>query len=159
MSITARVDDYLNTQDILFNTVQHTHSSSSVGSAIAARIPPMNIAKAVVLEDHEGRHLMAVLPADRKINIHKLEDSLDLTLHLVTEPKLYDMFKDCEQGAVPAVGQAYNMNAIYDEELGRLKDIYLEAGDHETLIHLNREQFDKLMINTMHTNFSNEELH
>ena len=57
------------------------------------------------------------------------------------------------------MGQAYNMNAIYDEELGRLKDIYLEAGDHETLIHLNREQFDKLMINTMHSNFSSEELH
>jgi len=159
MSITNRVDNYLNQQDILFNSVTHSHSNSSLGSAIASQIPPMNIAKAVVLEDHEGRHLMAVLPADRKINLHKLENSLDLSLHLVEEQQLYTMFSDCDQGAIPAIGQAYNMNAVYDEQLNQLRDIYLEAGDHETLIHLDRDQFTKLMMDTKHSDFSEQNLH
>lgn len=159
MSISTRVGDYLTAQNISFDTINHAYSNSSVGAAIAAQIPPHRIAKAVVLEDHEGRHLMAVLPADHKISLHKLQDQLDVTLHLVHEKQLDDMFADCKQGAIPAVGQAYNMNAIYDDVLDQLRDIYLEAGDHETLIHLKKEQFSKLMSKTRHSRFSSEVIH
>ena len=57
---------------------------------------------------------------------------------------------------MPAIGQAYNINTIYDEALDQLDDVYLEAGDHETLIHLNKAQFGKLMTDTKHSRFSSE---
>lgn len=158
MSISTRVGDYLTAEKIHFDTINHAHSNSSVGSAIATQIPSSRIAKAVVLEDHEGRHLMAVLPANRRIRLHRLQDQLASSLHLVQEETLSQMFTDCQQGAVPAFAKAYNMNAIYDDVLEQLGDIYFEAGDHETLIHLTQEQFGKLMSNTQHAQFSVERM-
>ena len=159
MSISTRVDQYLNHKNIRFDTVGHPRSSSSISSAIAAKIPASNIAKAVILEDHEGRHLMAVLPADRKISLHKLQNHLDVSLHLVHEKELAVMFKDCQQGAIPALASAYNINSIYDETLSELSDIYLEAGDHQTLIHLKKDQFSQLIANSKHMKFSAQVIH
>jgi len=100
--------------------------------------------------------MMAILPANHKVKLNKLNDTLDMDLHLSNEEQLYQMFDDCEHGAVPAFGQAFNMNSIYDEALDQLDDVYFEAGDHETLIHLNKVQFGKLMSNTKHGRFSTE---
>jgi Ala-tRNA(Pro) deacylase len=159
MSISSRVSEYLSQQNINFDTLCHTDSSSSLGTAIASQIPAARIAKAVVLEDHEGRHLMAILPADQKISLHKLQTQLDCSLHLVDQEQLDKMFCDCKPGAIPAISQAYNMNAVYDEALDQLRDVYLEAGDHQTLIHLNQQQFSKLMAQTKHYRFSSQQLH
>jgi len=156
MSIPARVASYLDDQHIEYDLVEHPYTSTTVGSAITARVSPNTVAKAVVLEDHDNRHLMAILPANHKIKLHKLNHNLDMNLHLANENQVYQMFDDCEEGAVPALGQAYNMNSIYDEALDQLDDVYFEAGDHETLVHLTKAQFGKLMSNTKHSRFSTE---
>ena len=160
MSISTRVSSYLDSRDIRYEVVKHGHSNSSISTALAAHVPPGTIAKAVVLEDDEGRQLMALLPAHYKISLHKLRDQLNvLDLKIVNEDQVYKMFNDCDPGAVPAFGQAYNMNTVYDETLNQLVDIYLEGGDHETLIHLTHKQFEKLMGDTKHSRFSGEVFH
>ncbi|MEP8024304.1 hypothetical protein ABJZ09_28040, partial [Vibrio parahaemolyticus] len=60
MTIATRLDEYLTEHNIHFQTVNHSHSHSSLQSGVAAGVPLMNIAKGVILEDHEGRHMMAV---------------------------------------------------------------------------------------------------
>lgn len=156
MGISTRVASYLEVEGIKYDTVRHSHSSTSIGSAITAHILPKTIAKAVVLEDHESHHLMAILPADHQVSLHKLNDNLGSNMRLANEEQVYKMFADCVPGAVPAIGQAYNINSIYDEALDQLDDVYFEAGDHETLIHLNKAQFGKLMAHTKHSRFSSE---
>ena len=160
MSISTCVSSYLESQNISYKVVSHAHSNSSISTANAAHIPAERIAKAVVLEDDEGRRLMAVLPANYKISLHMLRDQLKvLDLHVVNESQVYKMFNDCEPGAIPAIGQAFNLHTVYDESLDNLVDIYLEAGDHETLIHLTHNQFEKLMGNIKHSRFSGEVVH
>ncbi len=159
MSISNRVVDYLEQQHIYFDTVNHPASTSSLGTAIASSILPSRIAKAIILQDHESRHLMAILPANRKISMTKLQNLTDTSLQLVKENELMEMFSDCQTGAIPALADAYHMNAIYDEALTQFDDVYLEAGDHKTLIHLSAEQFAMLMAKTKHARFSNEIVH
>lgn len=159
MTISTRVGAYLDARGINYRTISHDHANSSLQTSITAQIPPDQIAKAVILEDHQGHHLMAVLPADRKLNLHKLESELDVSIHLVSEKQVYQLFNDCDPGAVPALGQAYNMNLIYDEALQQLNQVYLEAGDHETLILLTAEQFGQLMADSQHSRFSERVLH
>jgi Ala-tRNA(Pro) deacylase len=160
MSISTRVSNYLETQNIYFDTIVHDYANSTVGTAIEAHLSPKKIAKAVLLEDDEGRHLMAILPANHKISLHKLRDQMQvLDLHFADEQQVYQVFNDCVPGAVPAVAQAYNMNSIYDDALNDQRDIYLEAGDHETLIHLTHKEFSKLMRDSRHSRFSGEIFH
>lgn len=159
MSVVARVGEYLDAQHIQYDVIHHGLSNSSIDSARAARISPMKLAKAVILEDHEGRYMMAVLPSMNKIRLHKLADTFQRDFHLISERRVYKMFDDCEPGAVPPIGRAYNMEAVYDELLEEQKDVFLEAGDHQSLIHLKQSEFKKLVADCQHGRFSGEVFH
>jgi Ala-tRNA(Pro) deacylase len=58
MSIADRLDRYLSEYNIPFRTVRHSHSS--LQSGVAAGISLVSLAKGIVLEDHDGHHMMAV---------------------------------------------------------------------------------------------------
>ena len=64
------------------------------------------------------------------------------------------MFADCEPGAIPPVGQAFGMETIIDDSLNECQDIYMEAGDHEDLIHLKGTAFRRLMQESPHAMIS-----
>ena len=46
---------------------------------------------------------------------------------------------------------------IWDDELAYTSDVYIEAGDHEHLIWLERRDFRKLMSDLPHTIISKDE--
>ncbi len=145
MTTVTRLDRYLDEQNIRYQTVSHTHSNSSWQSAQKANILPMSLAKGVILEDHDGKHLMAILPANAKVSLSVLNDELQAKYHLVKEQEVYKLFEDCEHGAVPPVGSIYHMPMVCDQFLTELDHVYIEAGDHETLIKLDKKGFRQLM--------------
>ncbi|WP_421861997.1 aminoacyl-tRNA deacylase [Motiliproteus sp.] len=159
MSIATRVRAYLNTHNIGYETIIHNHSHCSMETARAAGIKPEQTAKAVMLEDHQGHHLMAVLPASHKISLDRLGQQFQAEWHLIEEERLTPMFEDCEPGAVPSLGAAYNLNTIYDDALGSQSEIYMESGDHTTLIRLRAEDFAELVRRGQHGHFSNKAYH
>jgi Ala-tRNA(Pro) deacylase len=159
MTISTRLNTYLKAENIDYELVQHSHSQNSISSASSANVPAIQLAKAVILEDHEGRRLMAVIPAINKVSLNILSDSLNRSLHLVKEQAVYPMFKDCEHGAIPPVAAAYNMDVVYDDQLLEGKDIYFEAGDHSNLVHVKSEDFSRLVANAKHLRFSHEVFH
>ena len=159
MSISARLNEYLHDNKIKFDLVPHPHSSSSLSSAIAAKIPLSQLAKAVILEDHQGRRVMAVLPANHKVGLRGLGEKLNRDLRLIEEKEVYEMFSDCHKGAIPSLGDVYNLETVYDDLLVEAKEIYLEAGDHNTLVHLSREDFVKLIKDAKHLRFSHQSIH
>jgi Ala-tRNA(Pro) deacylase len=117
------------------------------------------IAKAVILEDHEGKHLMAIVPADYKVSLSMLSYELNRSFKLAKEADVYQMFKDCDIGAVPPVPSVYHLDAVYDEELTKEQELFLESGDHETLIKVSREDFMRLMASYKHSKFSRKVFH
>ncbi len=159
MNTSTRFTRYLTEKDIPYQEVEHDYSNSSVGTAITANISLDKIAKAVLLKNHEDRRLMAILPADRKISISALNDSLHGRYQLVKETELYQVFSDCCIGAIPPAASAYNINMVCDQELDKLSKVYLEAGDHETLLCLNQGGFHQLMIAGKHFYFSHQVFH
>ena len=154
MTIAARFERYLTEHNIQFQTVQHMHSRSSLHSGIVAGIPLMSLAKAVVLEDHSGHHVMAVLPSNNKIDLVSVNDELSANFHLVKERQVYELFKDCDNGAIPPIGSPYNMTTLCDASLFNHDAVYLESGDHETLLKLDSEAFKQLMSNSKCFRFS-----
>ena len=44
-------------------------------------------------------------------------------------------FGDCVPGAVPAIGTCHLLDLIVDESIDKQPEIYIEGGDHATLIH------------------------
>ncbi|QSX29248.1 MULTISPECIES: YbaK/EbsC family protein [Shewanella] len=159
MSMSERLTHFLSDRHIKYDLVRHSHSQSSLSSAAAAQVPVKQLAKAVILEDHQGRNLMAVLPAMNKVSLSVLGDSLNRGLHLAKEKAVYNIFADCDHGAVPPVGEPYHMDAVYDDLLLEGRDVYFEAGDHEHLVHVSGKEFAKLAADAKHLRFSHEVFH
>ena len=105
--------------------------------------------------------MMAVIPAMNKVALTQVEEVIGRPAVLAKETEIERLFKDCEPGAVPAIGQAYGLNVVWDDSLMEDADLYLEAGDHRHLIHLTRDQFNKLMRKNPHGTIScaPEDLH
>lgn len=159
MSISTRLDHYLTEQSIPFKIIAHEHTSSSIATGIKANVPLHKIAKAVILKDHEDRTLMAILPAQNKISISAINQELLGSYLLAKEQMVYSMFSDCEHGAIPPIGAAFNMHMICDELLDELEHVYLESGDHQHLLRIHHNCFEKLSGKSKHFHFSYQAIH
>ena len=153
MSISVTVQIYLIQQRIPYELVPHPHTESSMDASSAAHVPAAKIAKPVILEDDKG-YLMAVVPAHHHVQIGKVNEFLNRNMGLATEQEIRTLFTDCEEGAIPPIGQAYGLETIFDECLGECSDLYLEAGDHEEFIHLKCEDYLRMMSQAPHASIS-----
>jgi Ala-tRNA(Pro) deacylase len=127
-----------------YEIVHHPHSECSMDTAQAAHVPGDRLAKTVILQDDEG-FAAAVLPSTYHLQLYKLWEETGRKLVLATEDEVRELFKDCEVGAVPPVAMAYGMPTFIDESLMRQPDVYFEAGDHEDLVHMQMDDFMRLM--------------
>jgi Ala-tRNA(Pro) deacylase len=153
MTIAKRLQWYLEQHGLDYELVPHAHSSTSLESARAARIPAGKLAKCVLLEDERG-YLLAVLPASCQLDLTEVEERVKRTLDLASEAEVGDLFHDCEMGAVPPAGPVYGVPTLVEESLLRMPDLYLEAGDHEELVHLSGPAFRQLVAQSLHGRFS-----
>lgn len=144
MPIAASVWDYLSHQGVRYDTVIHANTHDSAHSAQAAHVPGDQVAKCVLLEDENG-YLMAVLPASHKLDLQAVRDELSRPVELATEREIVELFRDCEPGAIPPLAPAYGIEAVVDHSLADTPDVYFEAGDHVSLIHVSGRDFLKLM--------------
>jgi len=153
MPIAHTLEDYMVRQGIHYDIVMHPHTKSSMETAEAAHIPGDALAKAVILEDGDG-FLMAVVPATHHIRLGKLRKQLSRELRLATEHDVAQIFGDCVTGAIPPLGMIYGLPTVVDDALADRADLYLEAGNHEELIHLDGGEFESLFATAQHGRFS-----
>jgi len=149
MAIALTLRKYLAENGVAYDVLPHHHTTSSMESAQSAHIAGENLAKSVILEDDDG-YMMAVVPATEHVKIRKVNHAVNRRMGLATESELGFLFSDCELGAIPPMGKAYSMDSIIDEKLENCSDIYLEAGDHEGLVHIDGRSFRRLTKNAQH---------
>jgi Ala-tRNA(Pro) deacylase len=160
MSMPSRLSNYLLRRGIRYEVMSHTHSHSSAETARIAHVPPHQLAKSVVLEDDDGGCVMAVVPADARVNVGLLGRMLGRdSLRLSDEERLCELFPDCDRGAVPAVGMAWGMDTIVDDALEQNVELFIEAGDHDMLIRISQQQFRELMRDVQHAGICRSTAH
>jgi Ala-tRNA(Pro) deacylase len=146
MAMVKTVESYLNEHEIDYVLIIHPHTGSSMETAEIAHVPGDSLAKGVVLEDSDG-FLLVVIPSDYHLNLDLMCSLLKRDLHMADENSLENLFPDCEVGAIPAIGQAYAINTIWDpsSSLGNVDEVFFEAGDHRELVCVSGEAFHELM--------------
>ena len=152
MSIAPQLRQFLDDANVDYDIVEHRPTQSSLESAISCDLPAQKVAKAVLLDTADDEHLLAVLPSDRRVELSELRSELGRKPRLADEHEIGTLFKDCDPGAIPAVG--YGVTTIVDNLLDEQPDIYFEAGDHRSLIHMNRLEFSRVTKDARHGQFS-----
>jgi Ala-tRNA(Pro) deacylase len=153
MSIAPTLHNYLAAENIQYEEIPHEFSVSSNRTAEASHISGDRLAKGIVLR-RDGEYMLAVMPASHHLRLSELRTKLGAHVDMANETEINQLFRDCAYGAVPAVGKCYGLDLIVDDSIEAQPEIYMEAGDHETLLHMGHAQFARLMANALHGRFS-----
>lgn len=145
--------DYLDSIDSSYNVITHDKTGSSSQTASISHISGKKLAKGVLLRS-DGGYLLAVVPANRKVDLGKISHITHQRLGLATEDDISEIFTDCAPGAIPPIGQAYGLDMLVDDRLIDSEDLYCEGGDHESLIHVSSNEFRYVMQGAVYGNFS-----
>jgi Ala-tRNA(Pro) deacylase len=155
MAIPQTVKNFLDQLSVDYDLKTHPHSGSSHETSLASHVSEDHIAKGVIVKDATG-YAMVVVPAVNYVEMKHVRKELGRELELVEESEFARLFPDCEPGAVPPLGPAYQIETFLDEALTTLANVYLEAGDHEHLLHVSGDGFKTLLSGVRHGNYSHE---
>jgi Ala-tRNA(Pro) deacylase len=153
MTIARRLKLHLDAQGVPYETVPHPRTATASESAQAAHVPGDRLAKAVVIHLESGP-VIAVVPSSHRVDLSALQALLDRRLGLASETEIGQLFDDCDVGAAPPVGTAYDVPTIVDRSLEGLDRVWFEGGDHRTLVSVAGADFDRLMRDARHGAFS-----
>ena len=149
MGIAFTLQQFLDDRQVNYDVLTHKRTRSSQGTLRASHVAGERLAKAVVLT-REGGFVVAVVPACAQVRLDMIERLLRCPVGMASEEELGELFPDCDTGAVPAIGEAYAVDAFIDVSFDEQPDVYLEGGDHRSLIHISGEQFRSLMKDVRH---------
>ena len=152
MTVAPTLQKYLD-QSVTYDLIPHAPTMSSTRTAEACHVPGEALAKAVVLR-RDGGYMMAVLPASHHLHLSALKSQLGHKVDLASEKEIAELFVDCDIGAIPPLGECYGLDVIVDNSIDARREIYLEAGDHATLIRMDGDQFARLTAKAWRGHFS-----
>jgi Ala-tRNA(Pro) deacylase len=153
MNALHRMERFLDQHMIPFDLVAHPHTQSSAETARAAGVPPERLAKGVLL-DGEDCQMVAMIPADQEVQLGKLRQDVGVEFSLADEASVSRLFAECEPGVVPGLPNAWGVEMVWDDDLMAQPDVYLEAGDHERLLHIETRFLREAFGDAPHCHFS-----
>jgi Ala-tRNA(Pro) deacylase len=153
MSIAPTLRRYLAAENVQYDEIRHEPTMSATRTAQACHVSGDRVAKGIVLRRDSG-YMLAVMPASHRLDLSELRARFGDDVEMANETEIKRLFADCANGAVPAVGACYGVNLIVDDSIEKQPEIYMEAGDHETLLHISHAQFVRLTANALHGRFS-----
>jgi Ala-tRNA(Pro) deacylase len=144
MSVSRRIQDYLDSQSVNYAVLPHAEAFPAQEIAHQLHVSGSNFAKAVVLRT-DGRLLMAVLPASRRLNLRALKEALEVKhLELAPESELANLCAGCELGAFPPFGNLYGMDTWVDGSLSESEEIVFNAGSHRESLRMKYSDYARL---------------
>jgi Ala-tRNA(Pro) deacylase len=153
MSIAPTLQNYLARKQVEYDLLAHSETMASMPTAEVCHIPADCLVKGVVLRTGNG-YVLAILPASCRIRPALLREMLGEDFALATERELDQLFGDCAHGAVPPIGECYGLDVVVEDSIRARPDIYFEAGDHTTAVHMGGTQFARLTGDAPHGCFA-----
>jgi len=145
--MSASLENFLIEHQVDYQLVPHRYTDTAFNTASTAHIRASCMVKGVLLQDQQG-YIMIALGADRALDINQINHQLNRQLALADEQSLARVLDDCALGAVPALGQAFGIATLWDQQLGFQPGFYIEAGNHQELVRLSHTDFMCLMNNS-----------
>jgi len=140
-----RVTEFLDKSGVKYELTEHRPAFTAQHMASEEHEPGKYVAKPVIVRA-DDKHVMCVLSACHKIDLHTLKSQLGAkSVDLVEEKDIGKMFPDCELGAEPPFGNLYDMSTVMDKALENDDHIVFQAGSHEKAIRMSMADYRKLV--------------
>jgi Ala-tRNA(Pro) deacylase len=139
----SNVTEYLRAHDIPFEVIPHPPTATAVGEAFAVGVPAQEVAKAVLLDGQVG-HLLAVIPASRRLDMQLVAHAVgEPHVRLATEEELQSDYPDYELGALPPLGELLHVPMYVDPEVVEQESMVMAGGTRAESIRVRTEDLLK----------------
>ena len=135
---TANLTDVLDTAGVRYELLPHAHTETAASEAQALGLSGADVAKTLIVRMPD-RYVRAVLPADDRLDLHKLAELYGETrknVQLASEEELAHEYPEFELGAVPPFGGARDDNVVVDRRITERESVALDAGSHDESVRL-----------------------
>ena len=140
MNLQSLLDD----MGVRYRLSHHPTVYTAQTLAEAEHVPGRMVIKPVVVQA-DGEFVMCALPASYRIDLGELREQLQVDeIRLVEEPKLTELFPDCELGAEPPIGRMYGMTTLMDESLVADDRVTFQAGTHEDSVTMSLAEYRRV---------------
>ena len=143
MGIPSKLIEFLNHNKVAYQLLHHPEAFTAQELAAIEHVKGKNHAK-VVMVKAENDKLMAVLPADHRIDLEKLDKLTGKRTVLATEAEFKALFPDCAIGTMPPFGSLYDIPMYVDRSLAGDDYIVFEAGTHSDAIKMKYGDYERL---------------
>src|SRR5881409_3569030 len=144
MKIPKQLIDFLNENKVRYEILHHPEAVTAQRIAQAEHVKGRHHTKVVMIKSGE-QHLMAVLPADRQVDLEKVEKAIGKSASLAQEQDFKSLFPDCAIGAMPPFGNLYGLPTYVDKRLSEQDYIVFEAGTHTDAIKVSYRDYEKIV--------------
>jgi Ala-tRNA(Pro) deacylase len=143
MGVPARLIEFLDQSKVRYEVLHHPEAFTAQELAAIEHVKGRSHAK-VVMVKADGDLLMAVLPADHRIDLEKLDKATGRKTALATEADFKALFPDCAVGTMPPFGGLYGVAGYVDASLTDAEKIVFEAGTHSDAIKMRYADYERL---------------
>jgi Ala-tRNA(Pro) deacylase len=143
MGIPSKLIDFLNQGKVRYEILHHPEAFTAQELSAVEHVKGRQHAKVVMVKAN-GDKLMAVLPADHRVDLEKLGQATGRRTALATEAEFKAVFPDCAVGAMPPFGSIYDVETYVEESLTQNDYIVFEAGTHSDAIKMSCLDYERL---------------
>ncbi|HEX9696101.1 MAG TPA: YbaK/EbsC family protein [Actinomycetota bacterium] len=132
----SKVTQYLEKRQMSYSTLEHPAAASAIAEANVLVLPAWKVAKTVVLDTKDG-HVLAVVPADRRVDLHLIRAALqDPHAKLADEAEIARDYPEFELGAIPPIARLTGTTTLVDPEVARLESIVFASGRQDESVRI-----------------------
>jgi Ala-tRNA(Pro) deacylase len=140
-----KLQEFLDSHHVKYVRIIHSPAYTAQKVAASAHIPGKELAKTVMVQI-DGKMVMAVLPASKKVDFKLLREAVGVNqVELADEQEFKDLFPNCDVGAMPPFGNLYGLEVYVAATLTEDEEIAFNAGSHTELIKLAYKDFEALV--------------
>ena len=145
MPVPKEITGYLDAHRIPYETIHHLRDFTAQETAADTHTKGKDFAKTVVLFI-DDQYYMVVLPAHRQVSLNKIQTGLHArNVALASEDEISAIFNNCEVGAMPPLGELYNLPVYVDKAVQKDFQITFNAGTHEDVIRMRYKDYETLV--------------
>lgn len=143
--LTYTIQNYLKQNHIPYQRIEHSRTYTAQQTARVAHLPPDRLAKTVIVNVDDDM-VMVVLSANERIDLQGLKEYLEAdNIELVSEEEFQERFPDCELGAIPPLGDLYQMPVVVSQTVASRESLTFCAGTHTDLVTIPYSYFKSLV--------------
>ena len=143
MGIPSKLIDFLNQGKVRYEILHHPEAFTAQELTAIEHVKGKQHAKVVIIKAN-GDKFMAVLPADHRVDLEKLNKATGRQTALATEAEFKSVFPDCAVGTMPPFGNLYGVETYVEKSLTENDFIVFEAGTHSDAMKMRYGDFEQL---------------